>query len=58
MTFENADQPRKVHVTIWSPSSAPDSQSVKRETLPLSEDVRFMFYKPATSDKGGAYAEA
>lgn len=61
MRFEKADRPkRSIHV-IWSPSRKRDtltSRKVERVPIPLSDEIRFEFYRPATSEQGGVYAEA
>jgi hypothetical protein len=56
MTIEKADQPKVAVHVIWSPGSERTRPQVER-TLPLSEEIRFEFYRPATSNKGGVYAE-
>ena len=56
MSIEQADKPKVVVHAIWSPSQR-TSKKVER-TLPLSEEIRFEFYRPATSEQGGVYAEA
>ena len=63
MTIEKADRPKRIVHVIWSPSPiAPlwrhADQSRKRKLTPVPEDVRFEFYRPATSEQGGVYAEA
>lgn len=61
MTIEKADRPRRIVHVIWSPSRNSDKQTrVKREleVLPLSEEIRFEFYRNAETEKGGYYAEA
>lgn len=57
MSIEKADKPKVVVHAIWSPGSERTKLQVER-TLPLSEEIRFEFYRPATSNKGGVYAEA
>lgn len=58
MTIEKADKPKVVVHAIWSPSSERTGKKVERVPLPLSEEIRFEFYRPATSEQGGVYAEA
>jgi hypothetical protein len=50
---------RKIEV-IWSPSRKIVKVNGKKVEcpLPLPEECVFEFYRPATSDKGGVYAEA
>lgn len=57
MSIEKADKPKVVVHAIWSPGSERTKLQVER-TLPLSEEIRFEFYRPATSEQGGVYAEA
>lgn len=58
MTIEKADQPRKIHLTLWSPSSAPEVQEIVNPLVRATDCESFRFYQPATSERGGFYAEA
>lgn len=58
MTIEKADKPKVVVHAIWSPSYKRTSPKVERVPVTLSDEIRFEFYRPATSNKGGVYAEA
>lgn len=58
MSIEKADRPKVVVHAIWSPSSERTRTKVERIPFPLPEEIRFEFYRPATSNKGGVYAEA
>lgn len=61
MSIEQADKPKVVVHAIWSPSPVQDSLSrtkVERVPVALSDEIRFEFYRPATSEQGGVYAEA
>ena len=58
MTIEKADRPKRIVHVIWSPSSERTSKKVERVPVMLSDEIRFEFYRPATSEKGGVYAEA
>lgn len=57
MTIEKADKPKVVVHAIWSPSQR-ISHKVERVPVTLSDEIRFEFYRPATSEQGGVYAEA
>jgi hypothetical protein len=58
MTIEKADQPRKIHLTLWSPSSAPEGQEIVNPIVRATDCEPFRFYQPATNERGGFYAEA
>jgi hypothetical protein len=70
MKIEKADQPRKIHLTLWSPSSAaaiakrwlasctPEGQEKENPAVRATDNEQFRFYQPATSERGGFYAEA
>lgn len=58
MSIEKADKPKVVVHAIWSPSSERTSHKVERVPVTLSDEIRFEFYRPATSEQGGVYAEA
>lgn len=58
MTIEKADQPRKIHVTLWSPSSAHEGQEIVNPVVRGTDSEQFRFYQPATTERGGFYAEA
>jgi len=58
MTIEKADQPRKIHLILWSPSSAPEGQEIVKPIVRATDSDPFRFYQPATTDRGGFYAEA
>lgn len=58
MTIEKADQPRKIHLTLWSPSSAPKGQENVNPAVRATDNEPFRFYQPATTERGGFYAEA
>lgn len=58
MSIEQADKPKVVVHAIWSPGSERTSHKVERIPFPLPEEIRFEFYRPATSEQGGVYAEA
>lgn len=58
MSIEKADKPEVVVHAIWSPGSERTRLQVERTPVPLSDEVRFEFYRPATSEQGGVYAEA
>lgn len=58
MSIEKADKPKVVVHAIWSPSSERTRLQVERVPVAMSDEIRFEFYRPATSEKGGVYAEA
>ena len=58
MTIEKADRPKVAVHVIWSPGSERTRLQVERVPVTLSDEIRFEFYRPATSEQGGVYAEA
>ena len=58
MTIEKADRAKVAVHVIWSPGSERTSPKVERVPVALSDEIRFEFYRPATSEQGGVCAEA
>ena len=58
MKIEKADQPRKIHLVLWSPSSEHEGQENENRVVRATDCESFRFYQPATTQRGGFYAEA
>lgn len=60
MTIEKAAPQKRTIEVIWSPSRTIVKVAGKKveAPLPLPEECVFEFYRPATSETGGVYAEA
>jgi len=60
MTIEKAAPQKRTIEVIWSPSRNIVKVAGRKveAPLPLSEECVFEFYRPATSETGGVYAEA
>ena len=58
MKIEKADQPRKIHLILWTPSSEPECPEIVNPLVRATDNERFRFYQPATTERGGFYAEA